>query len=126
MEAQLEKLSGFLAGARALWMRSILGSMGPRSRAGFVSSASLGGGAGGGLELDAFAGLNAPTAKFSASASLGGGAGFDLPDIRRRRDRPERVELVGDDRILVQMPGVENPARLRELLGSPLRARQST
>ena len=49
-------------------------------------------------------------------------ADASLEVIRHRVDQvgvsEPVISRVGDDRILVQMPGVENPAQLRELLGS--------
>ncbi len=64
--------------------------------------------------------LSLTEAGLDRAASLAADSSLEV--IRHRIDQvgvsEPMISRVGNDRILVQMPGVENPAQLRELLGS--------
>ena len=80
-----------------------------------------------GIPPDFTVALSGDVTRLSLAASGLDRAASDAADaslevIRHRVDQvgvsEPVISRVGDDRILVQMPGVENPAQLRELLGS--------
>ncbi|MEH6648350.1 protein translocase subunit SecD, partial [Sulfitobacter sp.] len=80
-----------------------------------------------GIPLDFTVALSGDVTRLSLTASGLDRAASDAADaslevIRHRVDQvgvsEPVISRVGDDRILVQLPGVENPAQLRELLGS--------